>query len=118
VTTRKASGADNKHTKTKVESLGFSTSNMDVKIDPLQDFYRYANGSWMEKNKIPEDKVSYGSFNQLYELNQFALNEILEKCAKSKTRSPVEGLCGDYYKSFMDTETIEKSATKTKLPLT
>ena len=107
-TSKKVSSNTKKASKPKDDEVGFSVSNMDLEADPLKDFYNYANGSWIKNHKIPEDKVVFGSFNQLYEKNQVALKEILESCSKKTRRTPTEAMCGDFYSSFMDTRTIEK----------
>jgi|YelNatPaOPRAMG01_1025707.scaffolds.fasta_scaffold02570_17 putative endopeptidase len=105
---KRTSGNKKKASKTKNDEVGFSVSNMDLKVDPLKDFYNYANGTWLKKHKIPDDKVAFGSFNQLYEMNQASLREILESSSKKTKRNPIEAMCGDFYSSFMDTRTIEK----------
>ena len=108
VSTRKVASVKKKGSNESEDELGFSVMNIDLKVDPIKDFYAYANGTWLKKHKIPDDKVAFGSFNQLYEKNQAALKEILENCAKKTKRTPTEALCGDFYTSFMDTKTIEK----------
>lgn len=101
----------------KRSDIGFSIENMDRKIDPLVDFYSYANGSWIRRNEVPDDKVSYGSFVQLLEKNQLALKDILEKASEDyEKRSRFEKMCGDFYYSFMDHERIEKNGIKPVLP--
>jgi putative endopeptidase len=106
-----------KRSSSKKSDIGFSIENMDRKVDPLVDFYSYANGSWIRKNEVPDDKVSLGSFVQLLEKNQFALKAILERCSEdSEKRTRFEKMCGDFYYSMMDVERIEKSGIKPVLP--
>ena len=35
----------------------FSVNNMDQTADPFTDFYRYANGKWLDSNPVPADKT-------------------------------------------------------------
>lgn len=37
------------------ESKGISRDNMDFSVKPYDNFFRYANGGWMDKNPIPAE---------------------------------------------------------------
>ena len=87
--------------------------NMNLDIDPGDDFFRYVNGGWLEKNTIPDEYSQYGSFNELIELNREILKKIV--LAVSKENSAVGTISqkiGDFYSSGMDTSTIEKLGIK------
>jgi putative endopeptidase len=88
----------------------FSTSYMDVSVDPHEDFYRYSVGKWLDENPVPEDKTRWASFNELYERNLLLLKSILEDCASdtSAQNGSTRRLIGDFYKSAMDTKRIEE----------
>ena len=45
--------------------LGIILENMDVSIDPKNDFYNYVNGNWMKTNVIPDDESRWGGFGVL-----------------------------------------------------
>ena len=36
---------------------GIDFSGMDTSVRPQDDFYRYANGKWLESTEIPADEV-------------------------------------------------------------
>ena len=38
---------------------------MDQTVDPCDDFFEYACGSWNRKNVIPDDKSNYNTFGKL-----------------------------------------------------
>ncbi len=87
--------------------IGFSIQYMAPSKDPEKDFYSYCNGKWLEDTTIPEDRSRYGAFDMLYEKNMYILKSILEN-AEKKMRTGIEKQLGDFYKSAMDTERLEK----------
>lgn len=90
--------------------VGINLADRDTTVRPTEDFYHYANGSWIKANPVPPDQVRWGSFSILNEDNKKHLREIAEEAAKktdAKKGSP-EQLVGDFYYSAMDTVTIEK----------
>ena len=44
---------------------GIILENMDVSVDPKNDFYNYVNGNWMKTNVIPDDESRWGGFGVL-----------------------------------------------------
>ena len=89
--------------------------NMDTSAKPQDDFFMYANGSWIKNTEIPPEYSRWGSFNQLIEHNNDALHEIAEKAANTHVDpklAPETQKVGDYYASGMDEKTIEAMRTK------
>jgi len=88
---------------------GFDTSSIDAKADPCNDFYKFACGQFAANHPIPADQPGTDLFYALYNVNTQSLRGILEKAAAGGAgRSPDEQKIGDYYKSCMDTDAIEK----------
>lgn len=80
--------ADHDHSKhghghTHYEEYGLNLDFMDKSVRPQDNFYNYVNGGWMQTAKIPADKASWGSFNELREKTDEAslsiLNDLLTK---------------------------------------
>ncbi len=93
--------------------MKFSVHNMDKSADPMKDFYRFANGAWLDANPIPPDKSQWGGFTMLRDANLFKLGRIVEDCAFSKReKRPIEKMVGDFYISVMDQKTIEERKFK------
>ncbi|CAG8595853.1 5847_t:CDS:10 [Diversispora eburnea] len=53
-------------------------SDMDLNVDPCDDFFQYSCGGWIKSHIIPDEKGRFGYFDTLYENNQIILKEILE----------------------------------------
>ena len=79
---------------------------MDLNVRPQDDFFAYANGQWMRETEIPSDKSSWGSFNILHEKSLAQLQVIIQEAANNNTEDPIQQRIGNYYKAFLDTETI------------
>ena len=84
--------------------------NMDTTIHPGDDFFQYANGTWLKNNPIPKTESSWGSFNEVFENNNRALHSILDSCAAigNAPKGSIVQKVGDFYRSGMDSIAINK----------
>src|ERR1051325_8411292 len=99
---------------------GFDTEGADLKTRPGDDFFRYANGAWLDRVQIPADKPGYSLRLAMSDLTEQRLHDLMEETAKKAEPKPttIEGKVGAFYKSFMDEARIEKtgaSSIKDKL---
>jgi putative endopeptidase len=92
------------------QSKGYDTKRMDTSADACNDFFQYANGTWLRTTEIPASESRWGSFNILANNNNSLLREILDKAAikKSKRGSDAQ-LIGDFYNSCMNEAAINKA---------
>jgi endothelin-converting enzyme/putative endopeptidase len=87
---------------------GFDATSLDTSVDPCTDFYKFSCGKFAANHPIPSDQSAVDQFYALYNVNTQSLNDILSKAAAGgSSRTPNEQKIGDYYKSCMDTDTIE-----------
>lgn len=70
---------------------GLNLSYRDISVRPQDDFFNYVNGGWLKTAKIPSDKSSWGSFNQLREDTDNNSMNILKEILKSKYPAGSEG---------------------------
>jgi putative endopeptidase len=67
---------------------GIAVEDMDLTVDPRRDFYRYANGGWLDRTQIPADKASYGTFTELHDLTTDQLLAILDRYTGNRETLP------------------------------
>ncbi|MGP6220072.1 M13 family metallopeptidase [Caldiplasma sukawensis] len=93
----------------KPEDPAIKLEYMDTSVDPGQDFFRYACGKWLEKAKIPDEKLSWGATYELIEKNTFILGKILEECVENIGMQDEErDKLGKLYFSYMNEDEIER----------
>ena len=99
-----AFSADVPETKLKYGTWGFDLAGMDSKTKPGDDFFRYANGAWIDKTQIPADKPAYSLRLAMTDLTERRLKDLLEAAGAKQTDNPstLEEKAGAFYRSFMD----------------
>lgn len=87
-----------------VLSSGINLRNMDTRVRPQDDFYRYTNGAWLDNTPVPPDKSRWGSFDELRETALENLHTIVNSIVaqKDKEAGSEAQKIGDLYESFMD----------------
>ena len=87
----------------------FDLRDLDKSVRPQDDFYRFANGGWVDNNPIPNDRASWASFDAVEEMNLERLRGILEKVsAKRHTRGTNEQKLRDFWLEFINMEKRNK----------
>ena len=107
--------------KLKYGSWGFDLAGADTSTRPGDDFFRYANGTWLNKTQIPPDKPAYSLRLAMSDLTEQRLKDILETAgaqpgdksqADETTLSTLEEQAGAFYRSFMDESRVEQLGAK------
>lgn len=97
---------------------GFDRSQMDLTVDPRQDFFRYAMGTFLKNNPIPDAYSSWGIDAQVQQRVRTQLEAILDECAgECQPAGSLERKLGDFYTAALDTEAIEAAGLAPVQPL-
>lgn len=90
-------------------SWGVDLTARKDSIKPGDDFFRYANGTWLDTNEIPGDRTSYGLFNNLRDRTQEQMKAIIDDLATMETiRGSAEEQVANYFASWMDVNAINQ----------
>ncbi len=86
---------------------GVDLTTQNAAIAPGDDFFRFTNGAWLDTFVIPDDRTSFGSFTLLHERSEQRIQDIVETLsAEAPAQGTIGQKIGDYYASYLDTETI------------
>src|SRR5436309_14785994 len=93
---------------------GFDLAGADTKTKPGDDFFLYANGTWIDKTQIPPDKPAYSLRLAMTDLTEQRLHGMMETLAAKDVTNPstLEEKVAAFYGSFMDEARIEQLGAK------
>nr|MEA2799009.1 putative endopeptidase [Phenylobacterium sp.] len=102
----------------KYGAWGFDLAGRDLAAKPGDDFFRYANGAWLDRTPIPADKPGISLRLLESDLAEARLHAIMEESAAKAGHAPttVEGKVGAFYKAFMDEGRVEALGAKPIAP--
>src|SRR5690242_15113944 len=86
-------------------------SGIDSTVSPHDNFFEYANGSWLRHTEIPASKTGWGSFYIVRDNALHQMREILDSCMnlKDPKKGSIAQQIGDLYASGMDSAAIEQA---------
>jgi putative endopeptidase len=93
---------------------GIQTADMNKAAHAQNDFFEYANGAWLRKVQIPQDRSRYGVDVMMAEQSLVQLRELIEGTRNSNDADARK--VGDLYDSFMDESRIEQEGAKPLQP--
>ena len=87
---------------------GIDVNGIDLTCKPCADFWRYANGTFLDKNPIPARYPLWGTMSIVREGNKERMRTILEAAALAKSvAGSDQHRLGDLYGSCMNTAAID-----------
>ncbi|GBR49129.1 M13 family metallopeptidase [Neokomagataea thailandica] len=93
---------------------GFDEAGMDRHAVPGNNFFDYANGTYIKNLKIPGDMGSFGPFRILYEVALARQQAILNDALKHVSDEPSDdiGKIGTFYASYLDQKHLDALGAK------
>ncbi len=98
-------------------SFGIDLGNQDASVRPGDDFFRYANGRWLDSFELPADRSDYGSFSVLADRSDQRVRSIIEDLADLEpAQGSIEQKINHYFQSYMDTDRLNELGMDPLLP--
>ena len=96
------------------KDYGVDPAAMDLSVKPWDDFYQYANGTWLKHNPVPDEESIWGGFNLVRDRTRDTVKGILEATSRRRDwkAGSIEQKVGDFYATGMDEAAIEKAGVK------
>ncbi|MGE5562791.1 MAG: M13 family metallopeptidase [Bacillota bacterium] len=88
---------------------GIQTSWMDKSVKPGDDFFSYANGSWVKSTDIPADRSRIGGFYIADLQREKNTRELFDNIIKSNPTSGNDAMIANYYKAYLNTDAIDRA---------
>jgi putative endopeptidase len=90
-----------------IGAFGVDLTAGDSSVRPGDDFFRYANGRWLDTTEIPSDQRSWGTFVILGEKSNRDQRVIIEEVALAGgAQGSIQQKIADTYNSYLDTDAI------------
>ncbi len=97
---------------------GYDRANMNLSVNPGDDFVEYATGAFIKNHPLRPDQTSNGSFVDLYELNQKQINELILQFANNpQEKGSLGQKIGTLYNQMMDSVGRDKKGYEPIKPL-
>jgi len=89
----------------------------DNAVPASEDFFRHANGGWLDANPVPPEYGSWGAFHEVTERNQQLLHRLLLDAAEhAHADGTPNRMVGDYFAAAMDEPAIAAAGARPLAP--
>lgn len=92
-----------------IGAFGLDLATHDTSVRPGDDFYRYADGHWLDTHSIPPDRSAWGVFAELDERAREDLRQLVEALPADAPPGSPQRKVRDFYRSYIDTDAIERA---------
>ena len=93
-------------------------SNMDLNINPADDFFRYCNNNWLKNNPVPEEYTTFGAFTEIDLRTEKLIQDIIKEVSEDANakQGSIAQKIRDFYNAGMDTVAINKRGRSELMP--
>lgn len=92
--------------KPELGTFGVDLSTRKISVNPGDDFFSHANGAWLDTYQLKPDEKRYGAFIELSYRSEDQVKAIINELAAANPQpGTIEQKIGDFYASYMDTDT-------------
>ncbi len=89
--------------------IGIETGWMDKSVTPGDDFFSYADGSWVKNTPIPEDRSRIGGFYIADLVREKNTRELFDNIIKSNPSGGTDALIANYYNAYVNPDAIDRA---------
>ena len=89
--------------------IGIDLAWMDKSVTPGDDFFSYADGSWVKNTPIPDDRSRIGGFWIADQVREKNTRELFDNILKSKPTSGNDVLIANYYNAYVNIDAIDRA---------
>ncbi|MHC5200958.1 M13 family metallopeptidase [Myroides sp. LJL119] len=102
-----ASCNGDKKQKQEQENHGITLEYMDTSVNPGDNFFNYVNGTWYDQTEIPDDRIRWGSFDELRQNTDKDALAILKQAAADNNLDPNsnQAKAVAIFKTYLDQQT-------------
>ena len=85
-----------------LRSAAHVMENINLSVNPCDNFYQYACGQWARLNPLPPDLFQLSTTWKMYNKNEERLRKLIESPVRRNTAWSAEKKAKDFFKSCMD----------------
>jgi putative endopeptidase len=91
-----------------IGAWGVNLDNRDTSVKPGNDFFKYANGTWLKNTQIPPDRTRWGAFDMLRDKSDRDTRAIIEELSQhGGAAGSSQQKVADLYNAYVNQDAID-----------